>query len=101
MFGLIAAVVYSVCTNCTGVGSVSVLCPSCQGRGLVAAPAKSKINRQNMARGVGFASYVPCKKCCRGLVTPTSKGSGKIMGTCQVCKGQKKVKAAMDSDAKK
>lgn len=98
---LLLAAAFVVCTNCTGVGSVSVLCPSCQGRGLVAAPAKSKVNRQNMARGVFLPSQVPCKKCCRGLVTPTSKGSGKIMETCQVCKGQKKVKAAMDSDAKK
>lgn len=93
MIGLIASVVYSVCTNCVGVGSVEVSCSVCSGRGVVLAPAKTRVNNQNQGRGVFSRQSLPCKKCTKGLIKPGQKGSGKVRKTCPTCKGQKKIKA--------
>lgn len=92
MIGLIASVVYTVCTNCVGVGSVDVVCPQCSGKGCFVSSQRTKMNSQNV-RSYMARSVVPCKGCSKGLLRAGDKGSGKVRKSCPVCKGQKKIKS--------
>lgn len=75
------------CTNCFGVGSVSVVCPDCSGKGIVK-NSRFAFTRQS----IGNSAVVGCRKCMCGLYRSDSKGSGKVKKTCPVCKGKKKIK---------
>lgn len=73
-----------VCTNCLGVGSVSLPCPSCGGAGRV-----EVLSRRN---GMVYTSFRPCASCSRGLVNPRTVGAGRVSRQCPVCRGRKRVR---------
>lgn len=85
MFSLILAAVVStnVCVTCSGKGKVLQTCNYCHGKGVIVMCSGFRAS----ATATNGGSVIGCPKCCKGLASRSSNGSGEVLVRCPDCRG--------------